>query len=170
MLAAPQTSTSALERPPISFDVFLQRFQAGEKAEADRAAVLAVLEEHEYSGPDRFGFYCVRFRDGTEAEFSAGSPETSEPFYGCAFHLRGISPELCAFVYAVARAGDMVILPAMEDFTPILVSSSQAAELPGSLSEEFPPPALCSSSEDLEVLLNKGHAGWVKYRNHVTGN
>src|SRR5580693_5380160 len=106
----------------MSFDVFLQRFSAGRPAQASREQVLSVLQTAKLCWPGKSSFYVVEFRDGITAEFSAKGLDGSGDFVGCAFHIRGMSPHLARFILEVAKAGDMVILPAMEDFVPILTS------------------------------------------------
>ena len=74
------------------------------------------------------------------------------------------------FVLEIAKAGDMTILPAMEDFVPILTSPDQRRELPSDLDQECPEPVVCESPAELESLLLGGHTGWQKYRDEVLHN
>jgi hypothetical protein len=151
----------------MSFDVFLQRFAGGKPAQVSREPVLAVLKATKFSGPDDFGFYVVKFSDGEDVEFSAKGLQGSGDFTGCTFHIHGMSRSLVQFILAIAKAGDMVMLPAMEDFVPILSSPEQRKELPTELSENDPAPVICGSADELESLLSGGHAGWQKYRDQV---
>jgi hypothetical protein len=151
----------------MSFDVFLQRFVGGEPAAVNRDRVRAVLVSREFTGPDQFGFYGVSFADGVHVEFSAKGLAHETEFDGCAFHIRGISSDLAQFVWEIAKAGDMVILPAMEDFVPILSSPEQTRDLPPDLREGYPHSVVCSSAEELESLLVGGFSGWKRYRNQV---
>jgi hypothetical protein len=151
----------------MSFDVFLQRSVAGKPAQVDREAVLAVLKTAKFNGPDDFGFYIVEFPEGGDVEFSAEGLQGSGDFADCAFHLGGISRHLVKFMFEVAKAGDMFILPAMEDFVPILTRAEQRVELPPELAENYPEPVLCESAEELESLLSGGYNGWKKYRDKV---
>ena len=153
----------------MSFDVFLQRFANGKDASVDRESVQAVLQTRQFTGPDEFGFYNVEFSDGTHVEFSAKRLSGPGDFIGCAFHIRGMSSELVSFVWEIARAGDMVILPAMENFVPILVSAEQKNQLPLDLLQNQPEPVVCASAAELEVLLTNGYTGWRKYRDQVVG-
>lgn len=150
----------------MSFDVFLQRFTGGEEAEVERAPVLAVLRTMEHDGPDEFGFYIVRFHDGIEVEFSASGLESTEPFTGCAFHIRGYGEALVSFMFGVACAGDMVIIPAIEDSVVGLLSEVQRAQLPAEMRDEFKPALLCSA-HDLGRLLEGGYKAWLAYRNQI---
>jgi hypothetical protein len=151
----------------MSFDVFLQRFAAGQRAEVNRERVHAVLEATEFTGPDDFGFYVVKFPDGVEVEFSAKGLDGAAKFTGCAFHIRGMSPHLVRFILGIAKAGDMVMLPAMEDSVPILSSPEQRQQLPSDLALDGPEPVVCRSSAELESLLSGGYAGWRRYRDRV---
>ncbi|HEY2548255.1 MAG TPA: hypothetical protein VGI46_19440 [Candidatus Acidoferrum sp.] len=151
----------------MSFDIFLQRFAAGEPAEVNRDAVRGVLETQDFTGPDNFGFYRVEFEDGVDVELSAKGLDGATAFTGCAFHVGGMSPHLVAFILQIAKAGDMVILPAMEDFVAILSSPDQKEHLPSDLVENGPEPVVCESSRELAALLSGGYAGWQKYLNQV---
>ena len=138
----------------MSFDVYLQKFARGESAEVSREQVLAILRNTEFSGPDNFGFYVVKFPDGQDVEFSAKGLQGSGEFMSCSFQIRGMSPNLVRFILEVARAGDMVMLPAMEDFVPILSRPEQRKELPEDLASNEPEPVVCGSPEELESLLS----------------
>jgi len=151
----------------MSFDIFLQKFSAGKPAQVSRDQVLAVLKATKFSGPDDFGFYLVEFPDGGDVEFSAKGLQGVGDFTNCAFHIRGISSYLMRFMLEIAKAGDMVILPAMENFVPILSMSEQRKELPKELAENDPEPILCGSPDELESLLSGGYAGWKRYRDKV---
>jgi hypothetical protein len=152
----------------MSFDIFLQKFVAGEPAEVNREQVRAVLQATKSTGPDDFGFYVVTFPDGVDVELSAEGLDGAAKFTGCTFHVRGMCPHLVRFILEIAKAGDMVILPAMEDFVPILSSPEQKQHLPSDLVQEGPEPVVCGSPSELESLLSGGYAGWQKYRDQVT--
>lgn len=151
----------------MSFDVFLQRFEAGKSAQVSREPVLAVLKTKKFKGPDDFGVFVVEFPDGLDVEFSAKGLQDSGSFTECAFHIHGIGPHLVKFILELAKAGDMVLLPAMEDFVPILSLAEQRKELPAELAENDPEPVLCGSPEELLSLLSGGYAGWQKYRDQM---
>jgi|SRR5208282_6609800 len=141
----------------------------GKPAEVNRDPVRAVLETQDFTGPDNFGFYRIKFEDGVDVELSAKGLDGAGVFTGCAFHVRGMSPHLVAFILEIARVGDMVLLPAMEDFVAILSSPHQKEHLPADLVENGPEPVVCESSPELAVLLSGGHAGWQKYLDQVSG-
>jgi hypothetical protein len=150
----------------MSFDVILQRFADGKAVEVDRRPVRDVLATADYRGPDDFGFYVVAFPDGVEVEFSARGLESEESFTGCAFHIRGIGDGLLKFMFDVARAGDMVIIPAMEGNPLVLVSELQRARVPADIRGSLQ-PILARSPEELGAVLTGGFEGWVAYRDHV---
>ncbi len=151
----------------MSFDVFLQRFVGGEPAEVNRESVRAVLITSSHSGPDEYGYFIVKFPDGVDVEMSAKGLDGSGSFTGCAFHVRGLSSNLAAFIFEIAKTGDMVVLPAMEDFVPILSAPEQRNELPPDLQNSAPGPIWCRSASELEALLAGGYAAWKKYLNQV---
>ncbi|PWT86620.1 MAG: hypothetical protein C5B56_12145 [Proteobacteria bacterium] len=150
----------------MSFDVFLQRFADGESAHVDRRPVREVLKSANYRGPDDFGVYVVAFPDGVEVEFSAKGLESGESFKGCAFHIRGFGDGLIKFMFDVARAGDMVIIPTMEDNPLVLVSEQQKKNVPVDLQESFQSIVVDSAGE-LGAVLSGGFEGWCAYRDQV---
>jgi hypothetical protein len=153
----------------MSLDIFLQRFSAGKEAEVQREPVLTVLQTTKFSGPDDFGFYIITFPDGVDVEFSAKGLEQSESFTGCTFIIRGMGTHLIKFIFDIAVAGDMAILPAMENVRVILTAEHQERELPQDLHEDWLPPILCGSANELELLLIDGHSCWQVYREQVAG-
>jgi hypothetical protein len=150
----------------VSFDVFLSRFDKGELAAAPRQPVREVLGATAYRGPDQFGFYVVTFPDGVHVEFSARGLESEGDFTGCAFHIRGFGNHLIKFMLEVARAGNMVMMPAMEGNPLILVSEDQKADVPPEALEHLR-PVVVNSSNELEAVLTGGFEGWSAYRNQV---
>jgi hypothetical protein len=147
----------------MSFDVFLQRFVGGEPAEASRETVRAVLRATQHDGPDEYGYYIVKFPDGTDAELSAEGLDGGDSFTGCALHVRAMNSHLVAFIFEIGKAGDMVVLPAMEDFAPTLSSPEQGNQLPPDLLHGDLAPIWCKSALELEVLLTGGYAAWQEY-------
>jgi hypothetical protein len=152
----------------VSFDVFLLRFANGESAQVERQSVRDVLKSAAYRGPDDFGFYVVEFPDGLEVEFSAKGLESRESFTGCAFHVRGFGDGLMKFMFDIARAGDMVIIPAMEGNPLVLVSEQQKQDVPADLQESFQSIVVGSAAE-LGAVLSGGFDGWSTYRDQVLG-
>jgi hypothetical protein len=152
----------------MSFDVFLQRFVGGEPAEVHKESVRAILMARPHSGPDEYGYFIVTFPDGVDVELSAKGLDGSGSFTSCAFHVRGLSCNLAAFIFEVAKAGDMVVLPAMKDFVPILSAAEQRNELPLDLQAGEREPVLCRSASELEVLLSGGDSAWQKYLNQIS--
>lgn len=127
---------------------------------------MEVLKTTKYS--DNHGCYVVQFSDGVDVEFSASGLEEPGDFTSCAFFIRGMSPHLSKFMLEVAKAGNMVILPAMEPFVPILSRPEQRKELPAEFADNDPEPVLCASPEELEILLSGGYAEWQKYRDQIS--
>lgn len=154
----------------MSFDLFLQRFQEGESAPADRDAVKRVLRHRSQSNADTYGFYAIEFEDGSSVEFSAKGLQSDGEFSGCAFHLRSFSAAVITFVYQVAVAGDFVVINPQGDGSPesplsITVQASQSRHLPEGLGE----PQRAESAEALAKFLGAGIAGWEAYRDRALG-
>jgi len=154
----------------MSFDVILIKFSAGMPAKSNREAVLAVLNAAKFQGPNDHDFYVVEFADGYSVELYSNGLHGEGEFTGCTFFMRGMSPDLVRFVFDMAKAGDMVMLPTMENFVPILSSPGQQNELPKDLAENEIPPVLCRSPEELWALLVDGYDGWKKYRDQMVGD
>jgi hypothetical protein len=153
----------------MSFDVFLQHFDSGKPAEVDRRPVREVLRSAKRCGPDDFGFYRIAFPDGVEVDFSGDGLESDEgSFDGCAFNIRRFGDGLMKFMFDIAHAGDMVIIPAMGGKLVVLVSDQQKTNLPADLREEFQSIVVGSAGE-LGAVLSGGFNGWSAYRNQVLG-
>jgi hypothetical protein len=150
----------------MSFDIFMQHFKDGKAAEAPRDAILELLRSSQHTEADRFGFYHVALADGLTVEFSAKGLESSGTFSGCAFQVRAFGDRLAEFVYQVACAGKMVIMPATRDAIAILVSAEMKQHLPDDLLANLTPVVIGSSAE-LKVLLATGFDGWRMYRDQV---
>ncbi|MBP7865404.1 MAG: hypothetical protein KA419_05585 [Acidobacteria bacterium] len=156
----------------MSFDLFLERFKAGESAQVDRTKVLPLLRERCDLPGGKYGIYHLFFPDGCSVEIVAKGLETNDFFTGCAFHIRSFSAYLFAFIFDMAEAGDMVIFNAQGRDTEsnplaILVSDLQLKELPiGAVSH----PVLCTSAEHLASLLEVDFAEWSDFRDRVVGS
>lgn len=126
-------------------------------------------KKQNHSGPDDFGFYLVTFQDGVNVEFNASGLDGKEPFTGCAFHIRGFSPDLVRFIWDIATAGDMVIFNCQGDDSPespvlILGDSAQKDHVPEMGYQNCP---VCTSAEMLAKLLGVGFKSWSDYRDKV---
>jgi hypothetical protein len=127
---AAQSWRYSSEEVTVSFDVFLQSFAKDESAHVDRSSVRRILDATSYRGPDDFGFYVITFPDGGSVEFSASGLESQETFTHCAFHIHGLGEGLVRFIFDIARASDMVIMPAIAENPLILLSEDQRAHVP----------------------------------------
>lgn len=130
----------------------------------------SVLQSATFEGPDKYSVYVVKLPGEVTVELHAAGLDGSESFTSCSFWIRGMSDQLVGFIFDVAREGDMVILPAMEDFVPILTSAHQQAELPAELQRDYSEPVICTSPDELKGLLLHGYQGWRRYRDHVVGH
>ena len=159
----------------MSFDLYLHHFAVGESEPINPAPVQKVLALERYQGPNQFGFYVIEFPDGVGVKFNASGLDGTEPFSGCAFHIRGISPQLIQFVYDVAVAGDFVIFNCQgadtaESPVLILVAPEQEQQLDEALTAQYSIRPVCSSAEMLGNLLFVGYQGWQAYRDHIVGD
>lgn len=113
---------------PVSYDVFLQRFQGGEAATVDSPEVWALLEEAWEAAPDESG-HCLVRRDDDEGDLYA--EQRGRPLESLMFNHAG--PGIYELMFEVAVAGDMVIMP--PDAGPFLVREEQRSNLPRDLAE-----------------------------------
>ena len=133
-----------------------------------REPVREVLGRASYHGPNEFGLYLITFPEGVEVEFSAIGLELDEPFTGCAFHIR-LGGGLMKFILEVARAGDMVIVPAMEGSPLILVSKDQQFQVRLKFSSSFD-ESLWNRQENWEPYLREdSRAGQLTLNQSVKG-
>jgi hypothetical protein len=142
----------------VSLDLFLKRFAAGPAAEAERAAVHAVLQRYRTDGPDDIGTYFVTLPHGVAVELLAQELRSTLPFESCAFRIRPheLDAQVAGLVLEVARAAHCVILPAFQPFTPILVEAEQAALMPPPLRVRFDSlPHVASGAELASILARR---------------
>jgi hypothetical protein len=166
----------------MSFDIFFQPCRFGDRpiermnpltgkpqsslpneplTPAELDAVRHLLERTEAAGPDEHGCYVVRFGDGGGAEVFGGDLRT-----GCMVAVRGITPDLLQFLIDLLRAGNWVMLPAMEGDIAITASPESLRGVP----DGFPRVVICDSAEELGVLLTDGFGAWQRYRDQVAGS
>lgn len=153
----------------MSFDLFLQHFQAGVPAEADRAVVKRVIDHRGPVAADRYGQYDIDLPLGELIRLAAPTLISDEMFDGCAFHLRGFSLEYCNFILKLASAGDMVIFNAQGQDAPenpvlILSDAAQASQVPPGM---YKNAVLARDGLHLYTLLDGSYEGWERYRNQA---
>jgi hypothetical protein len=125
---------------------------------AELKAVRAVLKKAGAKEPDDFGCYVVKVADGGEAEvFGEKLAE------GCMVALRGLTPGLVTFLMDLLKAGNWVMLPAMEGNPAITASPDHLKGIP----KDFPEVITCTSADSLGVLLSGGFGAWKNYRDQV---
>ena len=109
----------------------------------------------------------MTFPHGVEVELSAAGLDGKAEFTGCSFELRSMSPYLPEFLLELAKAGDMVVLPAMERGVAFLSSPEQKEHLPPDLAQNGWEIVVCDSPTELESLLFNGFATWQRYLGQV---
>jgi hypothetical protein len=129
-------------------------------SEMELDAVRQVLRRANASTPDEFGCYVVQLEDGGSAEVF-GSKLAS----GCMVALRGMTDDLIKFLFDLLKAGNWVMLPAMDGNVTIIPSSVFLKNVP----DGFPRVVVCNSAAELGMLLSNGVEEWEKYRNQVVG-
>jgi hypothetical protein len=129
-------------------------------SDAEVKAVRQVLKQVEALGPDEYGCYVVELKDGGGAEVFADDLKT-----GCMVTLRGITPILIHFLFDLLKAGNWVMLPAMEDTVAITTSPGSMRGVPA----DFPRIVPCNAADEVGVLLRDGVQAWQEYRDRVVG-
>jgi len=120
---------------------------------AELEAVRKVLWQAKAGGPDEQGCYVVQLGDGGGAEVFGDDLAT-----GCMVALRGMTPDLSRFLYNLLKAGNWVMLPAMEDAMAITAAPGAMRGIP----DDFPRVVACNSAEELAALLAGGIGAWEK--------
>ncbi len=128
---------------------------------AELRAVKKVLKQAKAPCPAEHGCYFVELDDGGGAEVFGSDLET-----GCMVALRGMTPDLCRFLYALLKAGNWVLIPAMEDAVAITASLRSIRGVP----DDFPRIVVCNSVEELAALLADGVRVWAQYRDQFVGD
>jgi hypothetical protein len=152
----------------MSFDLFLTAFRNGDVALADVAAARAVLERFQHSHDPEFGYYRVKFIDGSDVElFATGLDGGDEPFDGGMFALRGQSEAIASFIFEFSRAAGCVIFPTMEPASVLLPREDLAAHLPPVVNADFRSIPVANGAE-LLAALDGGYDAWRAYRDQVS--
>lgn len=125
---------------------------------AELRAVQTVLKRANARGPDEFGCYVVQLADGGGAEIFGKDLENS-----CMVALRGMTSDTCQLLFDLLKAGNWVMIPAMEDTAAITASWHSVKNAP----DDFPRIVVCHSAAELSVLLSKGVREWERYRDQI---
>jgi hypothetical protein len=120
---------------------------------AEVTAVEDVLKRATPGGSDEYGCYVVRLPDGGVAEVHAEDISRS-----MLVALRGLTEGLLQFLMDLLKAGNWVMIPAMEDTMAVTCSPGSLMGLP----EDFPKVVVCNSTAELEGLLLKGFREFKK--------
>src|SRR5262249_55668300 len=114
---------------------------------AEVKAVRQLLKRVAAQGPDEHGCYVVQFDDGGGAEVYADKLKD-----GCMVAIGGMTPALAGFLFDLLKAGNWVMLPAMEDNVAITTSPGSMKDVP----DDFGKIVACNSAAEVGVLLTKG--------------
>ena len=171
----------------MSFDVFFQTCNISDETESvvdpfsgqtiekpvgesvtdeERAALKEILASAGAPIPDEFGCYLPQLSDGSSAEVFFSELEEGEEFDGGMIALRGLSLELARFMYSLASAGNLAMLPAMEEAVPIVTSTDNAQRV----ASRWPEAVVVKTPEELHMLLTKGFDAWKQFRDRVVGD
>lgn len=148
----------------MSFDVFLVHFRDGVSKSSPHAPIQRVLDAAQVRDASA-GTCSVLFPSGSHVEVSC-TPDESDPTMcgSAAFFMRGYDAAVLQFMLDVARAGDMVMFPAMEGSLCILVDENQRRHVPSDLDYEL---VLARTPEELAALFQGGFQAWQAYRDQV---
>jgi hypothetical protein len=145
----------------MSFDVFLFHFEKGIATGASKAAVKSLLQSVRHSGPDSSGVYLIKFRGCEDVEFVAKGLDSTEPLTECAFFLQTFEQDVTDFMFEVARAGTMAIVPAMKGDVVAIPQEAIRGELPDELKGSR--IVYLKEPRELGLLLRDGFEAWQKY-------
>jgi hypothetical protein len=130
------------------------------------AAVSKLLANAKAKGPDQLGCWVVKFRDGGGAEVFLDNLDGSGTCEGCMVSISGITPNLVNFIYDLARVGNMVMTPVIEESVSVVTSAEQQKKIKA----RWPDAVVVGSADGLQVLLDKGVGAWQKYRDRAVGS
>jgi len=168
----------------MSFDIFYQTCNLGTRREqrknpftremrsvviddgltaAERKGVLQLLQRSAGAARDKSGDYSLDLPDGGSAELFIEGLDGIGKCNGCMVAIRSLTPNLVSFLHDLARAGNMVAMPAMEASAVIVVDERQRQQI----SSRWPDAVVIASPEELGHLLGGGFGAWHKYRDQV---
>src|SRR5262249_49384849 len=137
----------------MSFDIFLMSFREGNEVPADREAALRILQRYDVRPSDGDDAYDIQFADGSRVEFFASNLSSeAESFAGGMLALRVLSPAIAEFIYELARAARLIIVPAMDSPCYLLTSNDLAAHVPDFKLEQ----KHVGSAEELFIAIGGG--------------
>jgi hypothetical protein len=79
--------------------------------------------------------------------------------------LRGLTEEMSRLLHELAKAGNLAILPAMEDAGTVVTSAASAEQV----ASRWPDAVVIESPDELHVLLSEGYDSCREYRDRVVG-
>ncbi|HEY8666294.1 MAG TPA: hypothetical protein VIL86_06500 [Tepidisphaeraceae bacterium] len=141
----------------------MMRFERGQPAPADNEAISQTLHDGS-SSCTGLSDWTVETADGGEAEVGRGY-DTARRFNYYTFNLKRSTKEMMGLLYAVAQAGDLVMVR-MDNASTICVSAEQERNLPPVMENE-PAPVVCQSAGELALLLERGLDDWMKWIDEV---
>jgi hypothetical protein len=149
----------------LSFDVYLFRFSPVPAGFDESAATRELWEQVRDGIPAGISGRLHETQKGLEIEIETAASEGHISAKGGAFFLRSLPPGLIEAVYRIARAGDMVLAPAMAPARFVMTDENQLSHLPNA--PEWRPPLLVQSGEELRAYLRGGYQEWEAYRQQI---
>lgn len=132
----------------------------------ERRALKQVLASAGGSTPGEHGCYVPILADDSSAEVYFDGLADAPEFSGGMVALRGTSIELATFLYALADAGNLAMLPAMDGDITLVTSTANAKRV----ASRWPDAIVVESPDDLHAILTQGFDGWKQYRDQVIGD
>jgi len=144
----------------VSFDIFVQGFEGGDRSAVDRDAFVAALGSSLIRAGKHFD---VQTPDGGSAELYGLD---DDPFDGCMFALHGdLSPLLADTIVATCRAARCAMYWPAD--VPVFAYADPAIlpDLPSD--SDAPTHVFCASGSELRLLVRSGLDAWKRYRDQI---
>jgi hypothetical protein len=126
---------------------------------ADLESVKELLNRVNARIPDGCAFYSVDFPDGGSALIFS----STDMQRGWMVALRGITADVLAFLLELARVGNMLFRPAMEEVVNVVPSVEHLKKVPS----DWENLVACDSPGQLGIILSRGFSAWKRYRDQV---
>lgn len=131
--------------------------------EAERAALLAVIEAYKIAGPDEIGAFVVRLRDQSEIELFMFGIDEPGSFSSGSFVLREFTKEIAQYIYELAHAGNMIIQSTSGG--GFMCTNQEIADR---VTDRWVGVGVIGSGDEFYELMIGGFKEWEDYKDRIT--
>jgi hypothetical protein len=131
--------------------------------QSERKAVIGLLAEVKAAGPDPDYYYRLTFSDGGLADIVTGTLDGNNPSVSFGIEIYVMTPQVVDFLFRLARAASMCVLPIMNNTVPILTSIAQDDKV----CKRWPDAVVVNSADELAAFVARGYEEWTRYRDQI---